>query len=365
MNKFWAYVGDKMKKLLLATLALCMCVSLAACNAADSNNLFGDFTDQGGLMSSVVMEKGTYQHGNMQKMPAGEFSRLGNDVLFTFVSNGRSRLYSYDLTTGKVRLYCDDATCTHSDCLAESVTHGLEVYQGELYGMNGAHQAVVVDGTELKALTKGEITYFRHHDNKAYIKTADWSLVVLEEGSDEPRIILEEYTGIWGTIFDNYIYATTSDSIIRVDLTGDNPTEEVLVPNAGGTTDGQYIYYVDRKSNYLYRCDLDGSNAKLLVEKEVLLASINFDNEYFYYRLNTRPTGSGADSYDIYRFPKSDPAKIEKIAALPVPAYQVYTVPGADILFVNTFERSNGEQGDIYVTGTDGSHVIKLEIPEY
>ena len=354
-----------MKKRLLIAVWLCICLVLTACTAKDSNNLFGDSADQGGLLSSVISDEQTYQHGNMQKMPAGEFSRLGNDVLFTFISDGRSRLYSYDLTTGKVRIYCDDATCTHSDCLAGALISGLEVYQGKLYGMNRAYQAVVVDGTELKTLTKGEITYFRHHDNKAYIKTADWSLMVLEEGSDEPRIILEEYTGIWGTVFDNYLYATTSDSIIRVDLTGDNPTEELLVTNAGGTTDGQYIYYVDRKSNYLYRCNMDGSDARLLVEREVLLASINFDNEYFYYRLNTRPTGSGADSYDIYRFPKSDPAKIEKFATLPVPAYQVYTVPGADILFVSTFERSNGEQGDIYVMGTDGRHVTKLEIPEY
>lgn len=354
-----------MGKLRFICLALCICVGLIACNATDPGNLFDAGAKEDGFVPGQLSLDESYQYGNMQKMPAGEFSRLGNDVLFTFISDGRSRLYSYDLTTGKVRLYCDDATCTHSDCLAGALISGLEVYQGKLYGMNRAYQAVVVDGTELKALTKGEITYFRHHDNKAYIKTADWSLVVLEEGSDEPRIILEEYTGIWGTVFDNYLYATTSDSIIRVDLTGDNPTEELLVTNAGGTTDGQYIYYVDRKSNYLYRCNMDGSDARLLVEKEVLLASINFDNEYFYYRLNTRPTGSGADSYDLYRFPKSDPSKIEKFATLPVPVYQVYTVSGANILFVSTFERSNGEQGDIYVMGTDGSNIIRLEIPEY
>ena len=347
---------------------LCLCLALAACTATDSGNLFDADTQLDGIVPSVILADESYQYGNMQKSIDGQFLRLDNEVLFCFIPEGGNlRLYSYNLTTGKVRLYCGDATCKHSSCAAGSISAGLEVYQGKLYALNKDRQVVEIEGGDLKPITKGQVGDFFHHDGKMYILTkSDRSLAVMEEDGDTVTTIVEEYTGTWTVIFGNYLYATTlSQNIIRVDLTADVPEEEVLVANACGMTDGQHIYYADRKTWFLYRCNMDGSDARLLVEREVLLASINFDNEYFYYRLNTRPTGSGADSYDIYRFPKSDPSKIEKFATLPVPVYQVYTVSGANILFVSTFERSNGEQGDIYVMGTDGSNIIRLEIPEY
>ena len=141
---------------------------------------------------------------------------------------------------------------------------------------------------------------------------------------------------------------------------------EILVSNAGGITDGQHIYYTDYDTCYLYRCDMDGSNVQCLLDQPVLLASMNFDDEYFYYRLFTDyQLDDGPDTYDIYRFPKSDPGKVEKLATLPVPAYQVFTVPGTGKLFVNTRVRTNGDDNDIYVMNTDGSNIELLVIPEY
>ena len=357
-----------MGKLRFICLALCICIGLIACTATDSGNLFGTGAKEDGFVPGQLSPDESYQYGNMQKSPGGEFLRLGNEVLFTFIPEGATlRLYSYDLTTGKANPYCGDATCKHSSCVSGSLSAGLEVYQGRLYALNKARQAVEIDGEEMKTVTKGQVGDFFHHDGKIYILTAaDRSLAVMEEGNDEIRVIAEAYTGIGTVIFGDYLYATTLDqSIIRVNLTDDVPEEEVLVANACGMTDGQHIYYVDSKSNYLYRCDLDGSNAKLLVEQEVLLASINFDNEYFYYRLKTQPVGKGEDSYDLYRFPKNNPQKTEKFATLPVSAYQVYTVPGADVLFVTAYVRSNGESNDIYVVKKDGSSITRLEIPEY
>ena len=111
---------------------------------------------------------------------------------------------------------------------------------------------------------------------------------------------------------------------------------------------------------------MDGSNVQCLLDQPVLLASMNFDDEYFYYRLFTDyQLDEGPDTYDIYRFSKSDPTKIEKLATMPVPAYQVFTVPGTGKLFVHTRTCSNGENPDIYVMNTDGSDVTRLEIPEY
>ena len=110
---------------------------------------------------------------------------------------------------------------------------------------------------------------------------------------------------------------------------------------------------------------MDGSEPQLLVEAEVLLASMNFDDEYFYYRLFTDQQLEGTpDSYDIYRFPKEDPTQIEKIVTLEESAYQVFTVPGTGKIFVTTYA-PQGEERPLYVMGTDGSNPTKLEIPEY
>ena len=71
------------------------------------------------------------------------------------------------------------------------------------------------------------------------------------------------------------------------------------------------------------------------------------------------------DSRDIYRFPKEDPTKIEKIATLPHSVRMLYTVPGTDKIFVSTYYEPGDEEVTYYVMGTDGSNPTKLEIPEY
>ena len=142
--------------------------------------------------------------------------------------------------------------------------------------------------------------------------------------------------------------------------------EEVVVSDAFGFIDGQHIYYVNQKTNHLYRCNMDGSEPILLVEQPVLPASLNFDDEFFYFRFFVdNQVQTGAESYDLYRFAKSDLTKIEKISTLPAPIFQVFTVPGTGKIFVTSYEMSNGEDFDIYVLNTDGSELFRVEIPEY
>ncbi len=379
--------GKSMKKFSLIAILLCACLLLTACTATDPDNLFE--TPQGSTGSTapsgtestqtepeeVILYTGTYQYGNMQKnQPSGNFMLLGNEVMFYHHVDGQFMLYCYDLITEEVRLYCEDATCKHEDCVASSLFGNLEVYNGKLYALKTSEledrpgsvfQPVVLNGEEAEVILPSGGSFF-HHEDKMYIKSADSSLVVLEEGQSEPRMVIEEYTGFWNVIFGDYLYANTEDlTIIRTDLTAEEPKAEVVVTNAEGITDGQYIYYVDWKTFYLYRCDMDGSNIQLLVEQPVLLASINFDDEYFYYRLYTdRKLNGTADSCDIYRFPKNDPTQIEKIVTLPVSAYQVFTVPGTGKIFVTT-HAPQGESRPLYVMNTDGSDMKLLEIPEY
>lgn len=373
-----------MKKLLFVCLVLCLCIGLIACDAKDPNNLFettaGDPADttasaiattepsesSGNLDydGSVMFEEG-YQYGNMQKnVPPGSFMRFGNQVLFDHHS-GMFRLYTYDLTTGEVSSYCKDATCSHRSCAASRLLGNLEVYKGKIYTMTSSQLIAEIRDDEQVILHKAQVNDFFHHNDKLYVRTPDSALVVFDKGSDQPRVILEEYTGYWHVIFGQYLYAH-SGGIIRVDLTAENPEVELIVPDASGIVEGNHIYYVDRKTDYLYRCDMDGSNVECLLEQPVLRASLNFDDEYFYYRLHDgTPLYEGENCHDIYRFPKSDPTKIEKIVTLEEAAYEVFTVPGTGKLFVHTRIRTNGEYPDIYVMNTDGSDVTRLEIPEY
>ena len=379
-----------MKRSVLFAFLLCICMLLTACTATDPDNLFEtpqrstapsgiegtqpDPTETEGIPSDseeVILYTGTYPYGNMQKnVPSGDFMLLGNDVMFTHVGDTHFMLYSYDLITGEVRLYCEDATCKHEDCAASNLSGNLEAYNGKLYvtkvNEKQGFQPVVFNGDTVEVLISGSIGRFFHHDGKLYVKTSDSSLMVLEEGKKEPRMLIEEWSGHWEVIFGDYLYANTEDlSIIRVDLTAEEPKAEVVVENTSGITDGQYIYYVDYKTKQLYRCDMDGSNAELLVDQPVLQASINFDEEYFYYRLYTDQQMNGtADSHDIYRFPKNDPTKTEKIATLPESVYQIFTVPGTGKIFVKT-HAPEGADRPTYVMNTDGSDMNVLEIPEF
>ena len=369
-----------MKKTFLIILAFCICLSLTACAATDPNNLFEttekpDDTTVSGMedtqpdSNEVILYTGTYQYGNMQKnIPAGDFMLLGNEVLFSHHVNRRFLVYSYDLRTGQVRCFCKDATCTHKDCAATLDTN-IEVYKGKLYAMRAnesGEELVMLNGNTVEALLDASVYSFLHHEDKLYVETADSSLVVLEEGQKEPQMVLEEYSGIFEMIFGNYLYATKFDTdIFRIDLTAENPQEELLVANAMGMTDGEYIYYGDQTNFQLYRCNMDGSDPLLIDEREVQEGSMNFDEEYFYYRLYTDQKLVGTpDCYDIYRFPKDDPTKIEKIATLPVPVHQIFTVPGTGKIFV-TAERLEGEENRaIYILDCDGSNLKKLDIPE-
>lgn len=130
------------------------------------------------------------------------------------------------------------------------------------------------------------------------------------------------------------------------------------------------IYYVDTAeesdTHYLYRCDMDGNNSELLLDQPILPASLNFDDEYIYFRLYTDSSISRTeDSKDIYRMSKADPTQVVKIATLPETAYVIHTVPGKDILFVNAWGRYvNGiNVQNVYVMNTDGSNLRMLELP--
>ena len=361
-----------MKKIFLFVLIVCMCFVLGACTATDSDNLFGSVPEDTSS-EDIMYYTGAYQYGNMQQSSIHRFMLIDNEVVFDHYRYNEydslvfTRVFSYDLITAEVRSYCKDATCTHEKCATSPLVTKLEVYNGKVYGKDNGMQVVEANEKGANIIVNSEVNDFFHHGDKLYVKTMDSSLVAFEEGKTEPQIILEEYTGNDPAIFGNYLYAKRNDTdYIRVDLTADEPQEEIIIENVYGKTDGQYIYYVDWETYQLYRCDMEGKNAELLVDQPVYPTSINFDDEYFYYRLYTdMQKTEHPDSRDIYRFSKDDPSNSEKIATLPRSIKLLYTVPGTGKLFIHVFHKSGDKDVTYYVLGTDGSNPTKLELPEY
>ena len=345
-----------------------MLVSLCACGLNQEETTEGlNDVPQSAITFDVDPN---YQYGNRQKQYSGNFYQLGNDVVFSYDNGTRTYLYGYNLETGEVWRYCPDPDCEHKPCQSDIPYYYLEVYDGKLFGTKNTQptRLNVIDGTQVEAVTNEKVTYSFHYDGKLYVQTANGDLAVLEEGQDKPQVFAKACSFTGSAVFGPYLYTITdyytARNIVRMDLTADAPSPETLVQNAIGMADGQHIYYVDCETYQLYRCNMDGSNPQLLLEQQVVPVSINFDNEYFYYRPTTPIMDQGEDAFDIYRFPKSDPSKIEKFVTLDVPVYQVFTVPGAGKLFVVVLSGTNNKGADIYVMDTDGSNPTRLEIPE-
>lgn len=339
-----------MKKCAATIILMLLLVLTSACGSAEQ----------------PVVSEPNYQYGNMQKnQPSGNYILHEGDVLFSTWDERRG-LFSYSLETGKVSHFCKDATCMHntSKCVSRGVESNLEAYGGEFYAMSDDVEIKIRKGDSFETYLDGSVSTFWHANSNLYVETADRSLLVYENGSKKPKTVLEEYTGFWNVIFGSYLYGSTGESVIRVDLSADAPQIETVLQEGvmhSSIVDGHHIYYMNASdNNYLYRCDLDGSNVVCLLEKSVLAASMNFDNEYLYFRLYTNAELDGVDSTDVYRMNKADPSQIELIAQFPEPIFQIFTVPSENLLFVTT--RDNVER-QVYTISTDGSNLQKLEIP--
>lgn len=359
-----------MKRIALFFSILCICLCIAACDAVDPENLFGmpDSPDTTAANSFADIDEGDYAYGNMQKnIPSGDFMRLGDEVLFTQARGSGFLLYSYDLTTGEIRPYCKDATCDHRKCGTGSLFGNLEQYDGDIYAMSTGNMVMKLENGKMEQQLDGAVNGFWHYGGDLYVETADASLLIYENGHGEPRTILEEYSRYWNVIFGQYLYGTAAGGLTRVDLLADEPVEEVLLENVNATVEGEHIYYTPDDSFYLYRCNMDGTEPELILDKPVLIKWGNFDEEYFYFRLYTNLELDGEDSHDIYRFPKDDPTDIQLIATLPESVGDIFTVPGTGKIFVQT--RVIGGDGNrvpspIYVMNSDGSDIKALEFPE-
>ena len=353
--------------------ALCSILWLAALLAAcapagDPEQLFGSPAptaqgqgDGAGPDAAALPGSGAepgYPYGNMQKnAPSGNFMPYQGQIVF--LSNDLA--YTYDPATGAVSLLCRDATCSHLLCVAGTPWTNLESYDGTLYAMVRGWYITALKNGSFETISDGAVYSFWHANGLLYARTQDSSLVVFEPGSDTPRILIDEYTAIWNVVFGNYLYGSTGQGAIRIDLTADEPKAEIIVPgDVTPLVDGEHIYYVAGDGCF-YRCELDGSAPLLLCEQNVLPASWNYDEDYLYFRFYDDSFFEGEDTlgHTIYRMSKSDPGHIEPLAEFPDTVYQIYLVPGCDQLFV-TRHATDG----IYLVEKQSGEVTELDLPE-
>ena len=319
----------------------------------------------------LPVEQSDYQYGNMQKANADDNFVIHGDQ-FLVVGGSKVRyIYAYDLATGKAQRFCDIPGCDHStaDCRVQSLARpNLESYDGKLYS-HFYH-------TPVRVLEDGEWKSLGFNADRAWHAYGDLFTIQMgrlqfyDDGVGEPRTILNDYDYMFNLVIGRYLYSHSCSGLVRVDLLADNPSKEVVMEEVFCMVDRDCIYYVDdveeSDTHYLYRCDMDGNNSELLLDQPILPASLNFDDEYIYFRLYTdHSIGGTEEGKDIYRMSKADPTQVVKIATLPESAYFIHTLPGEDILFVNAWGKNvyGVRIENVYVMNTDGSNLRMLELP--
>ena len=385
-----------MKRFFSLLLTVCLCM-LAGCRAVDSENLFqlseppeteppavtevpdtaaSEETKEEALPQHSVPADTkpetdpAYNYGNMQlDVPAGNYILYDGGVLIWVTWGGKSHMYFYDLAAGELQLACKDATCSHFsvECPIGGCHGNLEGCQGNAYTRSPSGTLLKMKDWKWEEALDGSVSLFCHRGEDLYVITADKSLLAYENGSTEPRTLVEEFPYNGCVVIGNDLYAHSYQlgQVVRVDLTSDQPELEVVLENGYGRADGAHIYYQNfSDENKLYRCDMNGKNPEKLTDCEVMAE--NFDNEYFYFRYSKDDVIS-EDGHDLYLFSKAGPSKIEKIATLPEYIYRIYTVPGEDLLFVRVWPEGGWDQKEptmIYVMNRDGSNPRLLSFPD-
>ncbi len=313
-----------------------------------------------------------YAYSNMQKnMPSGDFAYDGTQIVFLQAKEG---LYTYDLATGAVLEFCQDATCTHekTTCSSRSVTGNLERYDGQLYALRGGYVSVRKGEGFETVLEHGGVSQFFHANGDLYVHTRDNSLLRYPGGTGEKQVLIEEYRGYFATVFGDYLYYSQMDGFHRLNLTVEGAQPELVLVDVGGMTDGEHIYYNALDTNHLYRCNLDGTDPELLIADVVLMSRAAFDETYFYFlRYEVTPVfphmPDGESSVYLCRFPKDDPGAEERLATIPYSDGAVYLVPGYDRLLICGNDYSldpNYPPRYLFTVNRDGTDLREHPLPE-
>jgi len=305
-----------------------------------------------------------YAYGNMQKnVPSGNFMDAGDSILF-FGPDGQGVLYKLDKETLETEFFCTDPTCSHknSKCMAGGAYGNLEAYNGKIYASTIKGEMLVLKDDRFEPLSDQVMGSFSHGNDKCYVLTNDGALQEYDIKGKFLRTVREEFTGMWCVVCKDQMIYNTLFEIRSVDLY--DPSKDRTISEGMGMTDGESIFFIDNLDCRMYRCDLEGNQKVLLSEEPVLTASLNFDEDYLYYRYYYDNDLSGRLSHAIIRQKKDGSEEAEIMAELPVHAYTIYTVPGFDYLIVVGKLNFASYTYDYYLVRKDGSMIKKIELPD-
>lgn len=380
-----------MKKRIAAALLAAGILACVGCRAVDKDNQFelpseafatmGQTEPTAAPTGAAPVLDGResltvpYQYGNMQmNVPSGNFMAYGDKVIFAAAAGNGFDLFTVDKETLEVRLLCQDASCNHRrrECISYQKTGNLEQYDGRIFVLGGDLTGPVLelDGDHFESVTGGDTAAFWHSGGDLYVKTPDSELLVYEKGSRSPRTLVEEYPAVQNVVVGDSIYGWDigTDSIVKTNL--EDPKPETVAQGIYFMTDGSFAYAVHTDTDgCLYRYDLDFGNEVRLTEQEIFPASVNFDEEYLYFRYGDLSRDNviwGPGGHELYRVAKDGSTAPENIAELQEDVFfEVYTVPDCPYVFAECQHKAGEEVEYVYyAVAKDGSGVQKLEIPE-
>lgn len=314
-----------------------------------------------------------YQYGNVFRSVFGAFVWDAPDtVLMTEERSQTLVLMEYIKSTGQIESFCKLATCSHQtdDCPAGNAGGNLDMRNGTLsMGRMRVNGKGMGDFwiSELRRdrfeFVAGPIKGFVMGEDGYYAITPDVSLVRFAYGSDKPEILIDEFNAIKLIVLGHYLYAGTSTGIVRVDLTGPEYGIETVVGDTAGnySTDGSYLYYnkVENGETALYRCDLEGHDPELVLQKMIFPPYLSYDNTYIYYSTFNADAPDEPTNGDIYRFPLDLSGEPELLCAtgLRYPMISVLPTSPDTLLIYGCGTKS------YYFLPKEGGELIELEIP--
>lgn len=289
---------------------------------------------------------------------SGDFLRYGDEFLLGFSWNGSWDLMAFHPDSGTLRTFCSGSQCDHPAgmCQKMDISFPPETESGVTFSSS-------LEEGVYRCLINDDMILYSAYGN-IYAQTQDGKLLVCESGGEVTDVLAEKLYPYPSEIADGYLYSYNAENeYVRINLrSGRFEVEPVLGAGCGMLLlDESHIYYAKYEWNgtYLYRCNLDGSQAALFWD-EPITGCVEQDGDDLYFV----PQDGAGDT--IYRHSKTFPDAPEVVAKLSQSIGSITAIPGTNWLIVSAAPEEIRENVfDIpvrYLVSRDGSRISVLSL---
>lgn len=253
-----------------------------------------------------------YQYANMfESVSATSVIDTPKELFLICSYPGRLVLMEYKKDSGQIEPFCKLATCSHNteECVAGNAL-SLDYRDGilSMTRLRGHDTWISKLSNGRFEFIAGPVNSFIQGDDGYYSITKDSSLVRFKFETNKPEILIDEFGYIKPVIIGDYLYAANVEDIVRVDLRGPNYSAETVVSDvlAHYSTDGESLYYLkmEKGEPALYRCDPEGNNQEMVINRVIYPAYLAYDNIYIYYSTTNLDDPEDPTNGNIYRLRK-------------------------------------------------------------